>query len=67
LQVALMGNGPRLGNTESGLVAAATGTQFAIVSGAIGTIVGICIVAKVMPNFSHYRAPGEEIVMVAKP
>jgi MFS family permease len=66
LQMALMGNGPRVGNTESGLVAAATNTQFAVVSGGIGTVVGIAIVARLLPRFLHYESPGKEIIVATE-
>jgi MFS family permease len=55
LQMALMGNGPRLGNTEAGLVAAATSTELSVISGGIATILGIAVVARQLPQFFQYR------------
>ena len=55
LQTGVLGNGPRLGSMESGFVAALGGVQFAVVSGGIGCILGIAVIAKQMPRFLHYE------------
>jgi MFS family permease len=49
-------SGPRLGDTESGLVAAAFGVTFSIVSGGILCIVGVLGCCYFMPKFWRYRA-----------
>lgn len=68
IQLAVVGNGPRLGNTEAGLVAAATSTQFSVVSGGIGCVVGVALIAKLLPRFLHYELGSEdEQVLAATP
>lgn len=55
IQQAVVTSGPRLGNAEAGLMAAATSTTFSVVSGGLGCLVGIAIIAKAMPRFVHFR------------
>ncbi len=55
IQLMVVTSGPRLGNAEGGLVAAATNAQFSVVSGGIGCIVGIGIIAKLLPQFLKYQ------------
>lgn len=57
IQLAVVQAGPRLGNAEAGLVAAASTTQISVVSGGIGCVIGIAIVARLMPRFLHYVLP----------
>jgi MFS family permease len=57
LQSAVTGMGPRIGNTEAGLVAAATNTRISVVSGGLGCVVGMAIIARLMPDFVQYRLP----------
>ena len=60
IQSAVVSSGPRLGNTEAGLVAALTNTQFSVVSGGIGCVIGIALIAKLMPSFVHYVHASED-------
>jgi hypothetical protein len=55
IQQAVVTSGPRLGNFEAGGVAAAFSTQFSVVSGGIGCLIGIAIIAKAMPRFVRYE------------
>jgi MFS family permease len=57
LQQAVVTSGPRLGDGEAGIVAALTNTEFSVVSGGIGCLVGIAIIAKAMPKFVNYQLP----------
>jgi MFS family permease len=57
IQQAVVTSGPRLGNGEAGIVAALTNTQFSVVSGGIGCVIGIAIIAKAMPKFVSYEIP----------
>jgi MFS family permease len=57
IQTAVVQVGPRLGNGEAGLVASLGGTQFSVVTGGIGCVVGIAIIAMVMPRFAGYEKP----------
>jgi MFS family permease len=47
-------SGPRLGDMEAGTVAALWGTQFSVVSGGIGSIVGAVAIALAVPAFWRY-------------
>jgi MFS family permease len=49
--------GPRLGNAEAGIVAALVSVPFSIVSGGIGCVIGMLVVAKLYPDFLHYESP----------
>lgn len=48
-------SGPRLGDTEAGLVAAAFGVTFSIVSGGVLCILGVIGCCYMFPKFLHYR------------
>jgi hypothetical protein len=47
-------SGPRLGDVEAGSVAALTSTQFSVVSGGVGSIIGALIIAAAIPAFWSY-------------
>lgn len=49
-------SGPKLGDTEAGLVAAAFGVTASIVSGGVLCIVGVAICSYYMPKFWKYRS-----------
>ncbi len=49
-------SGPKLGDTESGLVAAAFGVTASVVSGGILCIVGVGLCCYFMPKFWRYRS-----------
>lgn len=53
--------GPKLGDAEAGLLAAATSAPFSVVAGGIGTLVATLLVARALPTLRHYK--GEEIVV----
>jgi predicted MFS family arabinose efflux permease len=56
IQMAVVQGGPRLGDLESGLVAAAVSTEFSIVTGGLACIVGAVVLAATMPGFRRHRA-----------
>jgi MFS family permease len=56
LQVAVVTGGPRIGDVESGAVAAAFGDTTSVVSGGLACIVGALLLAKALPGFRHQRA-----------
>jgi predicted MFS family arabinose efflux permease len=56
IQMAVVQGGPRLGDLESGLVAAAVSTEFSIVSGGLACIVGAVVLGAVLPGFRRHRA-----------
>lgn len=51
--------GPKLGDTEAGLVAAAFGVRFSIVSGGFLSIIGIIACCLFLPTFWRYHCDGE--------
>lgn len=60
LQQMVVTAGPRLGNGEAGIVAALSSTEISVVSGGLGCIIGIAIVAKTMPKFVRYDLNGPD-------
>ncbi len=46
--------GPQLGNLEAGLVAAAFGAPFSVISGGVATVILVALVAWRMPQFRRY-------------
>ena len=67
IQMAVVQGGPRLGDLESGGVAAALGTEFSIVSGGIACVVGALAMAAFMPGFRHHRSDDVPIEEIAVP
>lgn len=56
IQLAVVQGGPRLGDLESGGVAALAGVQFSVVSGGALCVLGALVLALAMPAFAHHRA-----------
>ena len=52
-------SGPRFGNFESGALAAATSTEFSIVSGGLAAFAGAALVGLAIPAFMRYDAFAE--------
>lgn len=52
-------SGPRLGDTEAGLVAAAFGITFSIVSGGVLCILGVAVCCYALPKFWYYHSDGD--------
>lgn len=50
-------SGPKLGDVEAGLIAAAFGVTTSIVSGGIMCVAGVAICCYYLPKFWHYQAP----------
>ncbi len=58
IQIAVVQGGPRLGDLESGAVAAATTTSFSVISGGLACIAGVIATAALLPGFRrHERVP----------
>jgi MFS family permease len=55
LQIAVVTGGPRVGDAESGAVAAAFGTTTSIVSGGLACIGGALVIARLLPEFRRLR------------
>nr|AIA16994.1 Transmembrane secretion effector [uncultured bacterium] len=49
-------SGPRLGDTEAGLMAAAFGITFSVISGGVLCVLGVGICCWYLPKFWHYEA-----------
>lgn len=47
-------SGPRFGDMEAGSVAALVSTQFSVVSGGIGSVIGALVIAFAIPAFARY-------------
>ena len=56
IQMAVVQGGPRLGDMESGTVAALTSVEFSVVSGGLASIAGAVIISALLPAFRHYLA-----------
>lgn len=52
--IAVVSGGPRLGDAESGAVAALTTPQFSVVSGGLACLIGVVGVARYWPEFTSY-------------
>jgi hypothetical protein len=63
-QIFFMG-GPQLGEFEAGLVAAAFGVPFAIISGGLGCILGLGFVIWKWPQLVNYN--GDEPMLAGSP
>jgi len=46
--------GPQLGNLEAGIVAAAFGAPFAVISGGVATVIAVAVVAWLVPQLRKY-------------
>ncbi len=55
VHIAVVTGGPRLGDFESGVVAALTTPEFAVVSGGVACIVGAVVIARLMPQLTGWR------------
>ncbi|HWE66862.1 MAG TPA: MFS transporter [Acidimicrobiales bacterium] len=56
IQMAVVQGGPRLGDMESGAVAAATSIEFSVVSGGLACLAGAIAIGLLMPHFRHHVA-----------
>ena len=57
LQIAVVAGGPRIGDLESGAVAAAFGDTVSVVSGGLACIAGALVLARLLPGFRQQRTP----------
>ena len=67
LQIAVVTGGPRLGDLESGAVAAAFGDTVSVVSGGLTCIAGALLLARLLPGFRHQRVSAGHHGPVAAP
>jgi len=62
-QIFFMG-GPQLGEIEAGAVAQFFGVPFAIITGGVGTILGVWLVASVWPSLTRYSGDEPNVASV---
>lgn len=55
IHITVVAGGPRLGDFEGGLVAAAVSPEFSVISGGLLCVVGAVALAWTMPAFAQYR------------
>lgn len=55
IHIGVVTGGPRLGDAETGAVAAVTSPRFAVVSGGLACLGGLGLIAALMPSFRRYR------------
>jgi MFS family permease len=55
--IVVVAGGPRLGDVESGAVAAVFGERVSIVSGGLLCVLGVVALAALFPSFARYRPP----------
>jgi hypothetical protein len=56
VHIAVVTGGPRLGDAEAGVVASLTNTQISAVSGGLACVLGVAVIAKLMPELSRWTA-----------
>lgn len=59
ISLVVVQSGPRLGNFEAGGVAALSNTELSVVTGGIGCILGILLIANFVPSYARYSIGGE--------
>lgn len=60
LQIAVVQGGPRLGDMESGSVAAGFGATFSVVSGGVACVVGALLLSAALPGFRRQETHAAE-------
>jgi hypothetical protein len=58
----VVASGPALGDLEAGAVAALTSVRFSVISGGLGCIVGVGVMAMLLPEFARYEARSQDAV-----
>jgi MFS family permease len=59
IHFAVVVGGPRLGDTEAGLVAQLTSPVFSVISGGAACVIGVAVLALLVPEFARYHAGDE--------
>jgi MFS family permease len=58
LNIAVVTGGPRLGDLEAGVVAAAVNVQFSVISGGLACMAGVAVLNRFRPELGEWRPPG---------
>lgn len=61
LNIVVVAGGPRLGDFEAGVVAAAFTPTVSVVSGGLACVVGVVVLAVTVPDFTGYEAPEQQV------
>lgn len=56
IHIGVVTGGPRLGDVESGVVAAAVSPRFSVVSGGLACLAGVALLHRAVPAFARYDA-----------
>jgi hypothetical protein len=56
VHISVVAGGPRLGDAESGAVAALAGPQVSAISGGLACVVGVAVLARAVPEFSRWTS-----------
>jgi MFS family permease len=56
IHIMVVTGGPRLGDAEAGTVAALVSPQFSVVSGGLACIVGVLVLARLLPQLGRYHS-----------
>lgn len=60
MHIAVVTGGPRLGDVEAGVVAAATTNQVSVVSGGLACALGVLAVGRLYPELTGYRSDADD-------
>lgn len=63
IHIGVVTGGPRLGDVESGAVAALAGPQTAVVSGGLACLLGVGVIARLMPELSRWTSSSAPAVL----
>jgi hypothetical protein len=64
IHIAVVTGGPRLGDAESGAVAALASTEVSVVTGGVACILGVLVLLRSVPELVGYRAPDTTVIDV---
>jgi MFS family permease len=67
LNIAVVTGGPRVGDLEAGAVATATNAQVSVFSGGIACVVGVALLAKLLPELAAWHASPEPTDTLDRP
>jgi MFS family permease len=62
VELMVVASGPALGDLEAGALAAVTSVRFSVISGGLGCIVGVGVMAMLLPEFARYEARSQDAV-----
>jgi hypothetical protein len=57
VHILVVTGGPRLGDVEAGVMAALFSPTVSVVTGGVACVVGVVVLALLVPEFARYRRP----------